>query len=246
MSTDIEENSPASSLLTMPLMEHLRELRKRLMWSVGTLLLGMIAGWFVAEPIITSLTEMCTVCEDGLIAVRVLETLVTKLRVAFIVGLALAMPMVLFQAVAFVLPALHGYERRYLWLFLPGASLLFILGMAFGFTIVVPRTVNFLVGFLGDTENLTVQPRIDDYVSFLTNLVLVIGLAFQTPLVVVLLTKLRIVTPMTLSQYRRHAVLVIAVTAAILTPTPDPFTMFMVMGPMYVLYELGILLARLL
>ena len=156
------------------------------------------------------------------------------------------MPMVLYQIVAFILPALHKHERRYLWLFLPGASLLFIGGMVFGFTIVVPRTVNFLVGFLEGTENLEVQPRIDDYVAFLTNLVLVIGLAFQTPLVVLLLTKLRIVTAKTLGRYRRHAVLVIAVAAAVLTPTPDPFTMFMVMAPMYVLFELGILLARIL
>jgi sec-independent protein translocase protein TatC len=234
----------ATTLSTMPLMEHLRELRGRLMWSVGTVMVGMIIGWFAAQPVIDALTSMCTVCDRGFIAVRVLETLVTKLRVAFIVGLAFAMPMVLYQIVAFVLPALHRHEKRYLWLFLPGASLLFIAGMAFGFTFVVPRTVNFLVGFLEGTENLEVQPRIDDYVSFMTNLVLVIGLAFQTPLVVLLLTKLRIVSAQTLGRYRRHAVLVIAVAAAVLTPTPDPFTMFMVMGPMYILFELGILLSR--
>lgn len=241
-----KESSGALTLSTMPLMEHLRELRGRLIWSVGTILVGMIVGWFAADPVIEELLVMCTKCEQGFIAVRVMESLATKLRVAFIIGLAMAMPMVLYQIVAFVLPALHKHEKRYLWLFLPGASLLFISGMIFGFTIVVPQTVNFLVGFLEGTDSLEVQPRIDDYVSFLTNLVLVIGLAFQTPLVVLLLTKLRLVTPQTLGRYRRHALLIIAVAAAILTPTPDPFTMFMVMGPMYVLFELGILLARIL
>ena len=114
--------------------------------------------------------------------------------------------------------------------------------MIFGYSVVLPRTINFLVGLAFGVGSPLL--KISDYIAFVTNVLFILGLAFQTPLVVFTLAKVGILKPHTMSRYRRHAILVMAIVAAILTPTPDPYTMLMVMGPMYLLYELGGLLAR--
>lgn len=245
------------SMQSMPLMEHLRELRTRLIYSVGALFVGMMLSLAFSERVMYGLMG---VCGSGCCfqAIEPLEKVTTWFRIALILGLVFATPVILYEIVAFVMPALHRHERRYFLLLLPGAGVLFALGMAFGYFLVLPQTIGFLVGFLGGTTDLTKLGsgtpdesgifftclRISTYISFLTNLLLVIGLAFQTPLVVFVLSKIGILTPAIMSRYRRHAVVVIAVLAAVLTPTPDPFTMFMVAVPMYLLYELGGLMAR--
>lgn len=238
-------------LATMPLIEHLRELRTRLIYCLVALGIGMLVSLLFAERIMYGLTAICPPgCQFQ--AIDSTEKLTTWFKIALILGLVVASPVILYQIVAFVTPALHHHERRYFYLFLPGAGILFGVGMLFGYFLVLPRTIGFLVGFLGAApettrvEGVEIQTilRISTYVSFLMNLLLVLGLAFQTPLVVFLLSKLGILTPELMKRYRRHAVLVIAVLAAVLTPTPDPFTMFMVMVPMYLLYEAGGLMAR--
>lgn len=232
------------ALLTMPLIEHLREFRKRLMWSLGSVVLGMILSLAVSQPVIEGLKAMCGACEFQ--AIDPLEIFTTYFRVALVLGLVLGTPMILYQIAMYVMPALHRHEKRYLIFLLPGASLLFLIGLAFGFTIVLPRTIGFLATFLADGDTMLAKPsyRIGNYVAFMTNLLFIIGAAFQTPLVVYLFAKLGIVTTEFLSRHRKHAILLLAVLAAIMTPTPDPFTMLMVLLPMVLLYEVGILLAR--
>jgi sec-independent protein translocase protein TatC len=251
---------PASPTLpSMPLMEHLRELRTRLIYSVGALFVGMMLSLSFSESVMYGLMG---VCGSGCCfqAIEPLEKVTTWFRIALILGLVIATPVILYQIVAFVMPALHRHERRYFLLLLPGAGVLFAVGLLFGYYLVLPQTIGFLVGFLGGSTDLTKLGggipdesgifftclRISTYISFLTNLLLVIGLAFQTPLVVFLLSKIGLLTPAIMTRYRRHAIVVIAVLAAVLTPTPDPFTMFMVAVPMYILYELGGLMARVL
>ncbi len=263
--------SALSALSSMPLMEHLRELRTRLIWSVLALVGGMlislplsrfvisgfsldlpqtsfeVAGRSISLPErleITGLLGMCTECAQ-IIMISPLEGLITWMRVALVLGLILSTPIILYQLVAFVLPALYPRERRLLFLMLPGAAVMFAIGLAFGFVVVLPRSINFLIGFAESSGiGASATPTLANYIAFVTNLLFVIGVAFETPLVVYLLAKIGILTPATMSRYRRHAILVIAVLAAVLTPTPDPFTMFLVMAPMYVLYELGGILSR--
>lgn len=241
-------------LPTMPLIEHLRELRKRLVYSVVALVGAMLVSLPLSGQVMFGLTGICGP-DCHFQAIEPLEKLTTWFRIALIIGLVVSSPVILYQVVAFVVPALHRHERRYLYLFLPGAGVLFALGLLFGYFFVLPRTIGFLVGFLGGGPAepmvgggpvIETSLRISAYITFLTNLLLVLGLAFQTPLVVFLLSKLGVLTPRVMSRYRRHAMLVIAVLAAVLTPTPDPFTMFMVAAPMYLLYELGGLMARVL
>jgi len=170
------------------------------------------------------------------------EGFVTYFRVALVLGLVLAIPVILYQVVAFVLPALRRRERRYLYLLLPGAALMFALGLTFGYFVVLPRSINFLAEFM--IQYAEPNWRLLNYIAFVTNLLFLVGVVFLTPLVVYILSKLGIVSPAFLTRYRRHAIVVLSVLAAVLTPTPDPFTMFIVLIPMILLYELGILLAR--
>jgi sec-independent protein translocase protein TatC len=229
------------ALTAMPLMDHLRELRNRLIYAAGAVVVGMLASLVIVQPVAEGLTRMCTICT--FVYSRPTESFTTYFRVALVLGLVVATPVVLYQLVSFVLPGLHRNERRYLFLLLPGAAVLFALGLGFAYFVVLPRSVNFLASFQVGLA----QPywTLSNYLAFVTNLMFIIGVAFQTPLVVFVLAKLGIVSAQGLSKYRRHAVLILALVAAILTPTPDPFTMFLVLAPMWVLYEFGILLARL-
>jgi sec-independent protein translocase protein TatC len=233
MSANLE--SPA-----MPLVEHLRELRRRIILSLLALVGGMALSLPATSPVIAGLTGMCPVCE--FIVTGPTESVVTYFRVALILGLVFSTPIVLYQIVAFVSPGLHAGERRLLLLMLPGAALMFALGLAFGYFVAVPRAVAFLSGFLdwAAAPNWTLS----NYIAFIMNMLLVVGLTFETPLVVFVLAKLNIVSPAFLTHYRRHAIVAMAILAAVLTPTPDPFTMLIVLTPMIILYEVGIILAR--
>jgi len=163
-------------------------------------------------------------------------------KVALISGVALAMPVLVYQLISFIAPGLTRQEKRYLYLILPGATLSFVAGIAFAYFVMLPTAIPFLKGFLGDI----VQPNwfVDKYISFITSLLFWVGLSFETPLLIFFLAKLGIVTPAALSRNRKYAILVIAVLAAVITPTPDPFNMILVMAPLVILYEVGILLAR--
>lgn len=241
----------AGSLPAMALMDHLRELRWRILWSLLALVVGMAVSFvFLGRRVMDGLLAICGP-DCAFQAIEPLERLRTWLDISFMLGFAVASPFILYHLVAFIVPALHRHERRYLYLFLPGAGILFVLGLSFGYFLVLPRTIGFLVGFMsgetlgpGGAPLIATQLRISTYVAFLTNLLWVLGLAFQMPLVVFLLSKIGILTPRIMSRYRRQAILVMAIVAAALTPTPDPFTMMMVMVPMYLLYEAGGLLAR--
>jgi sec-independent protein translocase protein TatC len=223
----------------MPLLEHLRELRTRIMKSVFALGLGMVIAVPLTYRVIDGLVAMCPVCDIQVITPT--ESIVTYFRVAVILGLVVSTPIILYQSIAFVSPGLHPHERRLLFLMLPGAGALFALGLAFGYTVALPRAVSFLSTFLEDMA--AANWTLSNYVAFVTNLMLVIGLTFQTPLVIFVLAKLNLVTPAFLRHYRRHAIVIMATLAAVLTPTPDPLTMVLVLVPMILLYELGIVLA---
>jgi len=225
----------------MPLVEHLRELRRRLIWSAGAILVGMVISLVFADYFIQALTAMCPQCEIQV--TQPTAGFVSFFQIGLRLGLIAAAPVLLYQVYAFVAPGLHANERRYLNLLVPGGFLLFMTGILFGWFVVLPSTVGFLATFpsqFGVASNWT----LDAYIALVTNLLLAIGVAFLTPLVVYILAKTGLLTPAFMAHYRRYFILVAAVTAAILTPTPDPFTMLMVMIPMIMLYELGILMAR--
>jgi len=223
------------------IIQHLEELRDRLIKSaiavaVTTLLSFVFARQFL-QLLIVPMGETPPVSSSPT------TNIVVFTKVALISGVALAMPVLVYQLIGFLAPGLTGREKRYLYLILPGATLSFVAGIAFAYFVMLPTAIPFLKGFLGDI----VQPNwfVDKYVSFITSLLLGVGLSFETPLLIFFLAKLGIVTPAVLSRNRKYAVLVIAVLSAVITPTPDPFNMILVMMPLIILYEIGILLAKL-
>jgi sec-independent protein translocase protein TatC len=150
---------------------------------------------------------------------------------------------ILYQVVMFILPGLYPHERRYLYYLLPGATISFALGAVFAALIVVPFSIRYLSGFMADIIRPNYQ--VQSYIGFVTSLMFWIGVVFEMPLVVYFLSKLGIISHKQLASARRYAIVIIAVLAAVITPTPDPVTMTLVMLPLIMLYEAGVQLARL-
>jgi len=223
------------------IIEHLEELRDRLMKSAIALTITTLISFVFAKQFLMLL--IAPMGETPPVSPSPTANIVIFAKVALISGVALAMPVLVYQLVSFIAPGLTPQEKRYLYLILPGATLSFAAGAAFAYFVMLPTAIPFLKGFLSDIIN----PSwfIDKYISFITSLLFWVGVSFETPLVIFFLAKLGVVTPASLSRYRRYAILVIAVLAAVITPTPDPFNMILVMAPLIVLYEIGILLAKL-
>lgn len=225
----------------LTIIEHLGELRDRLIKSVIALTVTTLLSFVFTRQLLQLL--IAPMGETPPVSSSPTTTIVVFTKVALISGVALAMPVLVYQLISFIAPGLTRQEKRYLYLVLPGATISFVAGAAFAYFIMLPTAIPFLKGFLGDI----IEPNwfVDKYISFITSLLFWVGLSFETPLLMFFLAKLGIVTPAVLSRYRRYAILVIAVISAVITPTPDPFNMILVMGPLILLYEIGILLARL-
>ena len=220
--------------------EHLEELREGLIKSVIALLVTTLLSLIFTSRFLKILTAPMGNLQP--VFLRPTEMIITYFKVALISGVALAMPVIIYQLILFILPALKPQERRYLYIVVPGATISFVVGLAFAYFAMLPFAIRYLLTFGGDIAR--AQWTIGEYIDFVTTILLWIALAFETPLVIFFLAKLGIVTPAMLSRYRRYAILAVAVLAAIITPTPDPFNMIIVMVPLYALYEVGVLLAR--
>ncbi len=225
----------------MTLVEHLGELRGRLIKSVIALAITTMFSLLFTKQFLAIL--IAPMGESQPIALRPTEAIISYFRIALICGLVLAMPVIIYQLLRFVLPGLTRQERRYVFFLVPGAGISFAIGVAFAAFVMLPFAVNYLKGFLSDL----VQPTysLEYYISFVTTMLLWVGLIFETPLMMFFLAKIGLINAKQLSRYRKYAILVIAIIAAVITPTPDPFNMSLVMGPLWILYEIGILLARL-
>ncbi|HAL62501.1 MAG TPA: twin-arginine translocase subunit TatC [Chloroflexi bacterium] len=225
----------------MTIFEHLEDLRGRLIKSVIALLVTTLFSLIFTSRFLKILTAPMGNLQP--IFLRPTEMIITYFKIALICGVALAMPVIIYQFVLFILPALKPKEKRYLYIIVPGATISFVIGLLFAYFALLPFAVRYLLSFGGDIAR--AQWTIGEYIGFVTTILLWIGVAFETPLVIFFLAKVGIVTPAMLSRYRKYAVLAAAVIAAIITPTPDPFNMMIVMVPLYLLYEAGALLAKL-
>ncbi len=228
------------------LLQHLGELRRRVFICVVAVLVGSAVSFAFFEQIIDILVEPARDLNLGtggeLIYTEVTELLTTAIKVSFVSGLILASPVLVYQGVMFVAPGLTGREKRYLFGFMPAVVLAFAGGVVFAYYILTPPALHFLLTFGGDVA--TPLIRISNIVNLMVRLLFWMGLSFETPLVMYLLAQLGIVTAGSLSRFRRYWMVVAFALAAIITPTVDPFNQALVAGPLLVLYELGILLAR--
>jgi sec-independent protein translocase protein TatC len=227
---------------TMSLLEHLEELRSRIIVVAMAILVGGVAGFFLAEPIITLLRVPLP---DGveLIQTSVGEAFGVRMQLALMTGIALAMPIILYEVWAFVTPGLTRGERRLIWPLLGIAIILFAAGLALGY-LLIPLAVNFLLDFsLPDVEPLL---TLSEYVGFVTTFMLAFGLALQFPVVLYLLARLGILSYSFLAKRRRWALLLITLFAIVITPGDIVVGSFTLAVVMYGLFEATLQLIRLL
>lgn len=232
--------APEGEAAVMPLMEHLKELRKRLVRAFIALFITTIISFIFAKQVMIILIRPMG---DTLPqALKPTESISNYMKVALICGVTLAMPFIVYQLGRFLAPGLTVKERKFLILLVPGATLCFITGVAFAYFVMMPAAIPFLQGFMSDI----IEQRwaIGEYLSFITSLLFWIGVAFEEPLFVYFLAKIGVLNANTLAKNRKYAVVVMAVIAAVITPTVDPLNMMLVMGPLVILYEIGILLAK--
>ncbi|SRR6266540_3171731 len=224
----------------LSLLQHLGEFRDRLMVASIAVLVTTAISFFFATDIIKILLVPSGVSK--LIALNPTENFTTYMRVALFSGIALAMPVILYEIYAYIDPALLPKERRFALTLGPFVLLLFAAGMLFCYFVLLPNALKFLVNFGGEViEN---QLRASEYLSFVTTFILGMGIVFEVPVIIFALVRIHIVQRTWLTRQRRYVFLLVFVAAAIITPTPDPFNQTIVAIPMYLLWELGLFLAR--
>lgn len=237
------EDNPAS----MSWLEHLIELRNRLMKATLAVVVGLVLGFLLVRYdnylFIELIKNYQTPPGTVLQAVAPAEVFTNAIKVALGLGFALAMPVIVYQLLAFIVPGLTSRERRIIFTALPFITLCFVAGLAFGWFVTVPAALHFLLS--EGAGRFRIEPTVEFFLSLFTRLMLLNGVLFEMPVVVYSLIWLGAVERKTLAKYRRYSVLVITVLAAIVTPTSDPINLALVAVPMYLLYELGLLLALL-
>ena len=238
----------------MTLVEHLEELRTRLFYALAAIALGSVVGWFLYQPVLELLRQpFCdtirslppanqppTKCQFLTLG-GVLDPVTMKLKVVVYLGLLIALPIVLYQLWAFIVPGLTRRERRLAVPFIVSSVALFATGVAFAY-VTLPKALDFLLGFGG----VYIVPIItaDKYLTFLMLVSLSFGLSFEFPIVLIFLSIAGVVTSRQMREWRRGAIMGIAVFAAVITPSADPYTMLAMMIPMVLLYEAAIIVAR--
>jgi Tat protein translocase TatC len=225
----------------LTLVEHLDELRTRIVVCIVVLGVSLALCFWQNHLLLEIASGPLPSNHDKLLTFGVTEAFTTTLTVSTYGALILSMPILLYQAYAYVLPAFSDHERRTILPILLFVPVLFLAGVAFAYFVVMPPAVEFLLGF-NDTQ-FNVQVRARDYYSFFSTTLLAGGIVFQLPLAILAVTRLGIVTVEQLSRNRRYAYLAIAVLAAAL-PGIDPISMLIEMVPLLVLFELSILIAR--
>lgn len=239
----------------MTLVDHLSELRHRLIVSIAAICVGAVIGWFLFQPVIDLLTApYCDylktvppsqrVTQDcGLFFSGALEPLITKFKLVGFLGLFIALPVILYQTWAFIVPGLTKRERRMGIPFVLCSLALFVLGALVAYW-TLPKALGFLLGFAG--QGFVPLLTADRFLSFVMLVALSFGLAFELPIVLSFLLAVGVVTTRQLRDWRRGAILGIAVFAAIITPSSDPYTMLAMTLPMVLFYEAAIIVGRLL
>jgi len=241
-STDgvMDERSDTPRDRPMTLIEHLEELRIRLTRSVIGLLAATLAGFIFVDPLLALLLRPTG--HMKLTTLTVLEPFLVKVKVAFLFGLAVSMPWLMYQLYAFVSPALTDNERRKTIPLALLAGVLFAIGLVFGYIVILPISTHWLLAQAGDQFQVLLTANA--YISYVLFFLLIVGGTFETPLVILSLAMLGLVTPQTLRREWRIAYMIIAAIAVFGTPDWSPITMILVAIPMALLYEFSIVLCR--
>ena len=243
----------------MPLHEHLRELRKRLIYSLLSFLLVFITGFYFAKGIFNFLVAPLQNIwlnaggeasgARGMIFTAMHEQFITEIKVAMFLAFLITMPLLLIQIWMFIAPGLYKNEKRVFVPFMIATPMLFVLGASFVYYLVLPAAWHFFLGFeqasSAEAVAITLEPKVNEYLSLVMRLIFAFGLCFELPVLLLLLVQAGITSAKGLRKKRRYAIVIAFVVAAVLTP-PDPLSQLGLAIPIILLYELSILCALLL
>lgn len=231
----------------MPFLDHLEELRWRLIWSLGAFVVGVGVAFFflftnddfvirvLAQPIQPYLTN------GKLITTHPAEAFRFILNLSLLLGTILASPVILWHAWGFLSPALYGHEKKVVIPILMLGALLFMAGFALSWFTILPLTLKVFSGI--QSESLEPMYRASEYFGFAMGMSVALGIAFELPTVILLLSMLGVVTPSMLHRFRRFAIVGSIVAGAFITPGQDPVTLLLMAGPLYLLYEFSVILS---
>ncbi|HUB28444.1 MAG TPA: twin-arginine translocase subunit TatC [Terracidiphilus sp.] len=225
----------------MSLMEHLDELRRRIIHSAAYLAVGFVIAWIFHEQIVQFLQAPLNKIGKSLVITHPMDALNLDLQSALLGGAILASPFILYQVWLFIAPGLYQREKRFVIPFMSATVALFLAGAAFGYYYVLPGAIEILVVKFG--HNFTPMITIEDYKSFFLSIILGLGISFEMPILIFFLALFGIVSPKFLWKNIRYAVLAVFLVAAIICPSPDPWTMCIYAVPMLALYIIGIAVA---
>ncbi|MBB5149177.1 MULTISPECIES: twin-arginine translocase subunit TatC [Ureibacillus] len=227
----------------LPIIEHIEELRKRLIICAVFFVIALIAGFYVAEPIIKFIQHDNEELEAlTLNAFKVSDPLTVYLEVSFFVALILTSPVILYQLWAFIAPGLYESERKATLKYIPYSFVLFLVGLLFSYFILFPNVMNFMMNL---SERLDIQQTIgiNEYFSFLFKLVIPFGFLFQLPVITLFLSRLGVLNPNLMSKFRKYSYFVLFVIAVLISP-PDLISYILMSIPLFVLYEISIAIAK--
>ena len=233
--TDGDENSGEE----MSLLDHLREVRNRVFVSAIALSVGTAISFLLTPWLLKIITAPLGI-DKKLVVTDPLSGITSTFGVSLTAGAVIALPVILYQLIAFILPGLLPKEKNWLRFGFPVALMLYALGAAFAWFVFVPNAITFLTSWMQESFEYLIKS--DEYLPFVSGIVFWMGFAFEMPLIMFLLAKVNVLSARVLSKNWRYAVIIIAIIAAFITPTPDPINMGLVMLPLLVLYGVSIVM----
>lgn len=227
----------------MGFLDHIEELRSRLFRSVlGVLVCCIVVGFFGDEVMNFVLLKPALDAGVKLQNIEPFGQAFLYFKVIFLCGIILSFPWLLWQVWGFVAPGLYMTERKWAGRITVVTSLCFLLGVSFGYFVLIPNMMSYVSQFAN--PNIDNNIAVSFYFSFIVNMLLASGLIFELPMVTFVLARIGIVTAAMMNKYRRHSIVVILILAAIITPSPDPITQLMVAVPLWILYEISVVIAK--
>ena len=227
----------------MSFLDHLEELRWRLIYAIIGIVIGSIAAWIFIEPLV-EVVLLKPARDSGAILqnLRPFGQLFLFVQISIVVGIVATLPNLFYQLWKFISPALKQNEKKYIFSIVIFSTLCFLAGIAFAYFVMLPLALKFAVEF--GTEAIKNEFAINEYMSIIISVMLAAGFVFELPMISFFLTKLGILTPAFMKKYRRHAIVIILVLAAFLTPGADPISQIVLAVPLVLLYEISIFISK--
>ncbi|MGB8656214.1 MAG: twin-arginine translocase subunit TatC [Candidatus Zixiibacteriota bacterium] len=226
----------------MSFLDHLEELRGRLIKSLISIILFSVVAYVFSDRLLNFLTSPLPPGQQ-IYFMSPTEAFSTRIKISLVAGLIVSVPVIFYHAWKFVVPGLLAKETKFIIPIVFSSSIFFLIGATFCFLLVLPASIKFLMGF--GTEKLKPMIQIKEYISFVSLMTLAFGAVFELPVISYFLGKIGLISAKTLIKGRKYAIVIILIVAAAITPTPDAFTQLLLACPLYVLYEVSIVVLKL-